>query len=111
MVQCDPFRLEFAKSKNDIQNPKSMPERSPSSESALSDLDELFLHEVDEMENKAPEMGTNDIDEMENIAPEKDSNDMDEIENIAKKWLPLTRRTLNLIDLSHSLMMLFRISF
>ena len=48
-----------------------MPERLPSPASVLSDLDDVFLHEIDEMENKAPEMDTNDIDEMENIAPEK----------------------------------------
>ena len=62
MVQYDHFRLEFAQSQNDIQTPKSMPERSPSQKSVLSDLDKLFLHGVDEMENKGPEMDTNDID-------------------------------------------------
>ena len=107
-------------------NLKCMPERSPSPKSVLSNLDEVFLHElnemenkapkmdtnaIDEMENRAPEIDTNDIGEMENIAPEIDTNDMDEIENIAPEWLPLTRRTLNLIDVSHCLMMLFRISF
>ena len=85
MVQYDHFRLKFGQSQNDIQNPKSMPERSPSPESVLSDLDEVFLHEVDAMENKAPEMDTNDIDEMENNAPEIDTNDIDEIENIASE--------------------------
>ena len=79
MVQYDHFRLEFAQSQN-IQNLKSMPERSPSPESVLSDLDEVFLHEVDVMENKAPEMDTNDIDEIENISPEMATSNLKNIE-------------------------------
>ena len=79
MVQYDHFRLEFAQSQN-IQNSKYMPERSPSPESVLSDLDEVFLHEVDVMENKAPEMDTNDIDEIENISPEMATSNLKNIE-------------------------------
>ena len=71
-------------------NLKSMPERSPSPASVLSDSDEVFLHEVDEMENKAPEMDTNDIGEMENKAQEIDINDIHLVKwrIVFQKWTP-----------------------
>ena len=50
MVQYDHFRLVFAGGQNSIRNPKSMPEKPTSPASVLSDYEEEFLHDVDELE-------------------------------------------------------------
>ena len=59
-----------------------MPERSPSPEPELSDFDEVFLHDIEEMENTPPEINMNALSGTENIDPDTDI-DIDDTENIA----------------------------